>query len=342
MKAAMVQAPGVLEVRDVPDPAVGEYDVLCEMLYGATCTGTDQHILHGRFPWPLRYPLILGHESVGRAVRLGRRVRHFKEGDMITRVGAPPDPGGSYDAAWGGFAEYGIARDHRAMREDGQPVEEWTSYRVNQVVPPGIEAKAAPMIITWRETLSYLTRLKMDLSARVLIIGSGGNGLAFAAHARNLGAQTIAMVGSRGRQNAGTAAGATHYFDYRAENLLDIVSEQLGEGIDVLIDAVGKQGLVDTMLPLLRPGGTFGIYGIDDYGRVTIDPARARGTFTFYNGGYDEEESHNAVISFLEKGRLDPAIWLDMNRVFALEQIQEAFEAVVNRAMVKALVRLSE
>ena len=51
MKVAMVEKAHVLLVREVPDPQIGEYDVLCKMLYGATCTGTDQHIIAGRFPW---------------------------------------------------------------------------------------------------------------------------------------------------------------------------------------------------------------------------------------------------------------------------------------------------
>ena len=131
----MVERPGVLAVRDVPKPEPSDYDVLCELLYGATCTGTDGHIIHDRLPWTTPYPCILGHESVGRAVAVGAKVRNFKVGDLITRVNAPPAADGGYGISWGGFAEYGIARDHAAMREDGLPEEEWNGYRVNQVIP---------------------------------------------------------------------------------------------------------------------------------------------------------------------------------------------------------------
>src|SRR6266542_296507 len=110
MKAAVVVKPGVLGVQGVPAPQVGDYDVLCEMLYGATCTGTDQHLIAGRFPWPVRYPTVLGHESIGRVVAVGPRVRRFKPGDLVTRVGTPPPPGSALDVNCGGYAEYGIAR----------------------------------------------------------------------------------------------------------------------------------------------------------------------------------------------------------------------------------------
>ncbi len=56
MKAAIIERPGVLTVKELPTPEVGEYDALCELLYGATCTGTDRHLIAGRFPWPVQHP----------------------------------------------------------------------------------------------------------------------------------------------------------------------------------------------------------------------------------------------------------------------------------------------
>ena len=92
MKAAVIEKPGVLVVKEIPVPEVGDYDALCQLLYGATCTGTDQHLIAGRFPWPVSYPTVLGHESVGRVVQVGAKARNFKVGDLISRVGTPPAP----------------------------------------------------------------------------------------------------------------------------------------------------------------------------------------------------------------------------------------------------------
>ena len=100
MKAAVVENAGHLVVRDIPMPHVGDYDALCEMLYGATCSATDSHLVEGRFPWPIHYPTVLGHESIGRVIRVGPRVRNFRIGDLVTRVGAPPSEGVSVN--WGG------------------------------------------------------------------------------------------------------------------------------------------------------------------------------------------------------------------------------------------------
>ncbi len=341
MKVAMIEKPGTLVVREVPMPAVGAYDVLCDLLYGATCTGTDQHLIHGRFPWPVSYPTILGHESIGRVVEVGAKVRNFEVGDLITRVGAPPAPDGSYNVNWGGFAEYGIAKDHQAMASDGLAPERWRPYRINQVVPPDIDPAGATLFITWRETLSYLTRMGVGPGQSVLVIGSGGNGLAFAAHAANVGAAEIVVLGSAMREETARCAGATAYVDYRAAAVRDNLQTLCPEGFDFILDAVGKTDTADQVLPLLKAGGTLGIYGIDDFKKVLLHPLRT-GTFTMYNGGYDEAETHARVVALVRAGKLDAEVWLDLGRPFSLENIHAAFAAVKARDMVKALVRLGE
>ncbi len=341
MKAAIVEKPGQLAVREVPEPKLGEYDCLCQLLFGATCTGTDQHILGGRFPFPLAYPTILGHESVGRVVQVGAKVRHFKTGDLISRVGHPGDKANGLNVNWGGFAQYGVARDHRAMKEDGRPRAEWDGYRINQVVPAGIDPRGATMIITWRETYSYLTRLGMRPGARVLVIGSGGNGLAFVSHARNLGAAAVAMVGSAARADQARAAGADHNFDYRAADLGAAIAAAYPDKFDFIIDAVGKTGMVNQVLGRLAPGGTVAVYGIDDFKTYNLNPWLAPSTLKLCNGGnYDEEEAHAPVTGWILMGRLNPEIWLDYKTIYPLAEIGRAMEAISGRQTVKALVDL--
>jgi len=341
MKAAVVEKPGMLIVRDIPQPEPGEYDALCKLLYGATCTGTDQHIIHNRLPWKTNYPVVLGHESVGRVIEVGAKVRHLKKGDLVIRVGTPPSPEIGLSISWGGFAEYGIAKDHRAMKEDGLPAGQWQGYRNTLVAPPGIDPGAATMIITWRETLSYITRIGVGKGASVLILGSGGTALSYVSHAKNLGAARIAEIGNANREKTGRSAGVTDYFDYKAENLVEQAGKVCPGGFDFIIDSVGKAGQLDRALPLVKPGGTVGIYGIDDFLANTIRPVRARGTFTFYNGGYDEAETHDRVIEYVQKGALDASLWLDLAHPFDLDRINDAFDAIRDRKAVKALVRLS-
>lgn len=341
MKAAIVEQPGVLVVRDIPCPKPGDYQVLCKMLYGATCSGTDWHLIENRMPRKVSYPIVLGHESIGEVIAVGRRVRNFREGDLVTRVGTVAMPEIGLNISWGGFCEFGIATDHWAMRDDGLPRAAWNRARVNQRLPRHIDPAAATMVITWRETLSYVRRMKLGAGQRVLILGTGGNGFAFAAHARNLGTAVVAMVGNPQREPVARSVGVTHLFDYANADLPGSIAAAGIEGFEVIIDAVGKRGQVDRVLPLLAPGGTVAIYGIDDYDQCAVNPRQAKGTFTIYQGGYDEEEAHEEVVTRLAAGSLDARPWLNLENPYPLDDIASAFAAVRLRREVKALIRLS-
>ncbi|MBI5833956.1 MAG: zinc-binding dehydrogenase [Armatimonadetes bacterium] len=342
MLAAVVEGPGQLVVREMPEPRPGPYEALCELVYGASCTGTDTHIIDGGFPYLSPLPTVFGHESVGRVVELGAKVRHLRVGDLVTRVGTPAAPEVGLSVTWGGFAEYGLARDWWAMAADGLPAEQWMGHRVNQVVPHGIDERVAPMFTTWRETLSYLTRLGFAAGQSILVVGSGGNGLSYAAHARNVGAATVAMVGSAAlAEPAQALAGVDTYLDYRREDLGAALAAALPGGVDIIIDAVGRRSVADAVLPVLKPGGKYATYGIDDLGQIRLDPTRARGAFTVYGGGnYDEAETHQRVSEFVLCGKLDARLWYDVEAAWPLARIGEAFDAVRARRTVKALVRL--
>lgn len=341
MKAAVVESPGKLVVREIPRPGIGDYDALCRLLYGATCTGTDQHLIHGRFPWPPRYPTILGHESIGRVVEVGAKVRYLKRGNLVTRVGCPAMPGAGLDSHWGGFGEYGVARDHFAAREDSRPESEWSGHRINQVIPPDCDPAAATMVITWRETLSFIRRMGIGPGKRLLVLGSGGNGLAFVSHGVNLGAACVAMTGNARREESARGAGAAAYYDYTRAGLLAAIRKDHPQGFDFVIDAVGRKGLLDAALPHCAAGGTVAIYGIDDFGQCALNPSHARGTFTFFNGGYDEAETHELVLGFIRAGKLRARHWLDLEHPLPLDRIAEAYDAPGKRAFPKTLVKLA-
>ena len=321
-------------------PEVSDYHALCETLYGAICSGTDLHIIKGRFPFGVDYPTILGHESTGRVIEVGAKVRNIKVGDIISRVGTPSV--GGYSSTWGGFAQFGLACDHWAAKEDGRPREEWYPDRRQQIVPPDIDPAHATMIITWRETFSYITRMGLEAGASLLVLGSGGNGLSFAAHGANLGSSPIVMIGNPQREKVGQAAGATDYFSYYAEDLHDALAGAYPDGFDVIIDAVGKQGVLDASLGHVKDGGTVGIYGVDDYGSCMLNPVNAPGSFTYSNPGYDEAEVHQQIVKFMRQGKLDASLWLGIENPFSLEEITEAFAAVEQRKFVKALVQICE
>ncbi|WP_164156080.1 alcohol dehydrogenase catalytic domain-containing protein [Sandarakinorhabdus rubra] len=343
MRAAVVERPGELVIRTLSDPVPGPYEVLTRQLFGGVCAATDRHLVEGELPIPgISYPLILGHEAIGEVVAIGPKVRHLKAGDLVTRTGAPATDGCA--AYWGGFAELGLARDVVAMREDGLPESEWQPHLINRVLPPGTDPAAATMMITWRETLSYLTRLGPVAGKRLLVIGSGGNGFSFLVLARALGADAVAMVGNPGWADLAARAGAAGFADYRDPSAIAALSRIGGPGgFDLLIDAVGHTGGIEGALPLMAPGAGIGLYGIEALGErmAALKTIAAQGFRVHGPGDYSEGEAHDQAVALLTAGALDARIWFDPARPFALDRIHDAVAAVAARQSLKAVVRIS-
>ncbi|MDH7571223.1 MAG: alcohol dehydrogenase catalytic domain-containing protein, partial [Armatimonadota bacterium] len=141
MKAAVVTAPGRVELRDVPRPVPGPFDALTRTLAASFCRGTDRHLIAGTLPFGPPPPFILGHEGVGEVVAVGEKCQCFRPGDRVLRAGAayPPNTPGAPRVGWGGFAEYGIVTDVQALRA-ADPAARPTavSPTMQQRVPPSM------------------------------------------------------------------------------------------------------------------------------------------------------------------------------------------------------------
>ena len=292
MRAGVVDGPGKIVVREVGEPVVGDYDCLCDILYCSTCSGTDLHMLYGEaMPFEYGFPTMLGHEAIGRVAEVGRKVENFKVGDVVTRMFNRPAEG--VESNWRGFAERGLITDYESQRRgdaageseegSGPKILPENSYTAHRILPGGFDTAGATMIITWRETLSFFRRIGVAAGAKVLVAGSGGNGLAFANHAVNMGASRVVMTGGAGRSEAAYKVGVSDYLRYDMENVADAAVELGLDDFDLIIDAVGRIGLLNSLLGLLKVGGVVTTYGVDDFGRISIDPECARGTFTYAN-----------------------------------------------------------
>ena len=70
-----------LELVDLPDPIPGSRQILVKVSACGVCH-TELDEIEGRVP-PSRFPMILGHEIVGRVESLGPGVTKFKEGERV-------------------------------------------------------------------------------------------------------------------------------------------------------------------------------------------------------------------------------------------------------------------
>lgn len=96
MKAAVVERPGILKIKDVPEPVVGEHDLLVKVRTASICNATDNHIYNGTFRGGHDfYPQVLGHEVHGEVIACGSGVRAAPLGQRVV-----------FYTDRGGFCEY--------------------------------------------------------------------------------------------------------------------------------------------------------------------------------------------------------------------------------------------
>lgn len=228
---------GPLQEADVPEPPVGDHDVLVRVV-AAGVNQLDEKIRTSEFAQILRYrlPLALGHDVAGTVIRVGASVRGFRPGNEVyARVGKDQI---------GTFAErVAVAVADLALAP--------TSISA-------VEAASLPLVAltAWQ---ALVERGNVQPGQKVLIhAGAGGVGSIAIQLAKHLGA-TVATTASAANADFVRDLGADIVIDYRTQDFEQIISNY-----DLVLDSLGGANL-EKSLRILKPGGkAIGISGPPD------------------------------------------------------------------------------
>ena len=234
-----------LHEADVPEPTVGDHDVLIRV-QAAGLNHLDDKLRTGEFKQilPYKLPVILGHDLAGTVIRVGSAVRSFKPGDEV----------------------YARPRDHRigTLAERIAVAEDDIALKPRSLTME--EAASLPLVaLTAWQALVEIGDVQPG--QKVLIhAGAGGVGSIAIQLATKLGAE-VATTASASNAHFVRELGAVHVVDYRTDDF-----EQALSGYDLVLDSLGGETL-EKSLRILRPGGK--VIGIS--GPPTPDFARAAG-----------------------------------------------------------------
>lgn len=333
MKGVIVKEPGVLEIKnDIILPELNDYEVLCRNLAGALCTGTDLNIILGKNR-DIRYPTILGHESVGKVVATGKSVENYKVGDIVTSPRMLNIVSSDYYSNWGGLCEYGIATDYKKMVADGYEgcIE---MYYCNQVVPENISIGDAVMAITWSETYAYLDKIRLRKNDRILLLGSGAVALSFAVmlHLRK---RQVCIVGSRRCQKWFKSVDELEYIDFTDWQAMKRLRVEKNSSFDCIIDAVGDKKTVEECLNLLKENGKLCLYGLKDGKMYEYFRRKEGNRFLIYDENYSVKHAYEKIFKMIRKKQLCSKQWFD--KIYDVKDIQRAVDDLKNRKAMKVL-----
>ena len=338
MKAAIFVEPNRIVLDEKPVPEIGPLDALIRITTTTIC-GTDIHILKGEYP--VAKGLTIGHEPVGVIEKLGSSVQGFKEGQRVI-AGAITPSGYSAACLCGCSSQDGAGTKHgfKAMGgwRFGNTID---GAQAEFLCVPDAMANLAPIPegLTDEQVLMCPDIMSTGFSGAesgsvrigdtVAVFAQGPIGLCATAGARLMGATTIIAVDTvPARMEIARKMGADHVVDFgKTDPVKEIMRLTDGRGVDVAIEALGRQQTFEAALRVLRPGGTLsslGVYSADL--KIPFDAfAAGLGDHTIRTtlcpGG---KERMRRLMSVVASGRVDlePLV----THRFKLDDIEAAYD----------------
>lgn len=279
MKAAVLEAPGDLRVKEVPTPTAEAGEMVIRVKAAAIC-GTDIRIMNGKKKKGVRFPSVIGHEFAGEVVEVGRGVDAFKAGDRIAADPVVPCRGCAYCRTGmenvclnrqaigyefdGAFAEY--------MRIPAVALEAGNVMKLPESMSYAAGALAEPLACV----LNGQKNARVGLGDAVLILGSGPIGLMHMMLAKASGASLVAISEpNAGRRQRAKEMGADIVIDPSSEDPGEILRAHTGGlGADVAILAIGVPKLAADALGFVRKGGRvnlFAGFSVGDMGAIDVN-----------------------------------------------------------------------
>ncbi|RUO77725.1 NAD(P)-dependent alcohol dehydrogenase [Idiomarina seosinensis] len=241
-------------------------DVAIEIDYCGVCH-TDIHYVENDWGGTI-YPVVPGHEIVGRVTAVGDKVTQYKEGDVVG-VGCLVDSCRQCSACDQGLEQYclnGMVPTYNgedlhdgSVTYGGYSESIVVSDRFVVKVPDALDAaKAAPLLCAGITTYSPLRHYGVKKGDKVGVIGMGGLGHMGVKFAKALGAEVTIFTRSEAKVKEAKKQGADHVVISTDQEQMQAVAETF----DFMLDTVPVKHDLNPYLNCLKYDGTHIIVGL--------------------------------------------------------------------------------
>jgi len=274
MRAIVFRGVNDLRIEEVPKPRPRAGEAVIR-IGATTICGTDVHILRGEYP--VAPGRIIGHEPVGVIHELGSAVVGYDVGDRVL-VGAITPCGSCF------FCQNHVEAQCSGHRDEWEMIGGWRLgnsadgvqadfFRVPYAqanlarIPDDLSDEDCVLLADIASTgISAAETADVQIGDTVAVFAQGPIGLCATAGARLKGASMIVGVDAiEKRLLLSREMGATDVIDFTQEDPVAAIKRLTGgRGVDVAIEALGKQDTFQWCLEATRPGGkvsSLGVYG---------------------------------------------------------------------------------
>ena len=265
MKALLLSKYRHLEVTEIPVPTPAPGEVLVRVAACGIC-GSDVHGYDGssgrRIP-----PIVMGHEASGRVAAVGHGVTAFSEGDRVT-VDSTIYCGACSFCLRG---EVNLCDNRQVLGvscSDYRRAGAFAEYivvpsRILYRVPENLPFAEAAMIEAAAVAVHAVSLTRVAPNSTALVIGAGTIGLLILQALRAAGCSRVLVADiDRSHLKLAEKAGATAVLCATGPDLVAEVLRFAGSaGVDVAVEAVGKNETVNTAIECVRKGGSVTLVG---------------------------------------------------------------------------------
>jgi uncharacterized zinc-type alcohol dehydrogenase-like protein len=244
---------------------VGPHDVQLKILYCGVCH-SDLHQIKNEW-FPGIFPMVPGHEIVGKVIRIGDHVKKFKV-DQLAAVGCMVDSCQVCANCQVGLEQYcmeGNTQTYNGRGRDGAPtyggysdtivVREEFVLHVSEKLPL---AATAPLLCAGITTYSPLRHWNVGKGHKLAVLGLGGLGHMGVKFGVAFGAEVTVLSTSVSKKAAAEALGA-HHFVATAD---DAQVQAVKGSFDFILNTVSANHDVDLYLSLLKTNGIMMCVGV--------------------------------------------------------------------------------
>jgi L-iditol 2-dehydrogenase len=322
-------------LEDVPVPTVGPWEVLVRVRAAGIC-GSDQRI-HGEVQPARRRRFIIGHEIAGEVVAVGERVTEVRLG---ARVGVEICIGcGICRHCKVGRINLCEKLEELGVTVDGGMTEFVAVPARNvHVLPPGLSFERAVLADPLACVIRGLEMITVTSGSWVAVLGPGQMGLLATQVIKRILRARVVVIGTRADRLAlARAMGADEVVNLRERDAVAAVRELTDGGADFVYEAAGTAEALDQAIAMARKGGAVVMLTVHKQVHVNLEPA-IRGELHLVGAICYSYREYERALALLAEGRIDvePLV----GHVFPLAQAQEAFEFVLARQGIKAILRV--
>ena len=344
MKQAVLQRPGLVEIKEVPLPRdLNPNEILLKIHRVGIC-GSDVHMYYGKHPFANTYPMVQGHEYGGEVIAVGKEVTLLKPGMKATARPhlvcgeCPACLRGQYNVCQnlkveGCAGPEGAAQEYFIIPEDRAVV-----------IPDQLSYEQAAMI----EPIAvgaHSTKRAGDLKGKnVVVTGAGTIGNLVAQFAVARGANNVLITDLvDAKLKIANECGITATANLNKESFNEAVKRVFGEsGFQVAFEAVGAQSALTDLIAGVENGGTVIIIGVYVQNPVVNMGFLGEHELTVLGSMMYRHEDYLEAVDWVSKGKIKT--WPLITHYFSLDEYHNAYKFIESNAdqAVKVMIEVTE